>query len=68
MGVMPRTVNEMLMGGSFFVTVVEHEPGGADPTALLTVRGKDHDLTVEDCELLAEALLLAADALREQGG
>jgi len=34
-----------------------------DYTVLMTVRGKDHDLTAKDCRAIAKTLLLMADRI-----
>lgn len=60
-------INHMMLEGGLTLTCLnlcaDHDCD-ADNTCLLTARGKDHELTADDCEELAAKLLEAAKILR----
>ena len=60
-------MTDILLEGSLMLTTLppsEREPGEV-PTSLLTVRGKDHDLTADDLRHLSNMCLRAAKSLEK---
>ena len=61
-------MNGILLEGAIILTALppsEREPGET-PTSLLTVRGKDHDLTANDLRIFARMCLRAAASLEKE--
>lgn len=63
---MTGMTSELLDGAILLTTLPpsEREPEEV-PTSLLTVRGKDHDLTAADLRKFSKACLRAADSLEK---
>ena len=58
---MAKSINEVFKDGAVTITALR-----GHPTALLTVRGKDHDFTPKELEEFAAALLKAKKLLKQE--
>lgn len=58
--------NSIHLNGALMVTVLPDGPHSNEATALMTVRGKDHDLTEADARGLARRFEEVAGILRQQ--